>query len=97
MAASRILKDTPSAQTADITAMPCVMGLLQGNVNFGNNAMVTRFMRGVFCSRHSLPPYTEIWDVSLVLRYIKKWQPLASIDLKTRTLKMVTLMALTCG
>ena len=70
---------------------------IAGNVNFGNNAMVTRFMKGVFCSRPSLPRYTEIWDVSLVLRYIKKWQPLASIDLKTLSLKTVTLMALTSG
>ena len=70
---------------------------ISGNMNFGNNAMVTRFMRGVFCSRPSLPRYSEIWDVSLVLNYIKKWQPLADIDLKTLTLKTVTLMALTSG
>ena len=78
------------------SAPPAVISI-SGNVNFGNNAMVTRFMRGVFCSRPSLPRYKEIWDVSLVLNYIKKWQPLADIDLKTLTLKTVTLMALTSG
>ena len=70
---------------------------ISGNVNFGNNAMVTRFMRGVFSSRPSLPRYNAIWDVSLVLTHIKKWQPIAEIDLKTLTLKTVALMALTSG
>ena len=55
--------------------------------------MVTRFMRGVFPLRPSLPRYSEIWDVSMVLNYIKKWQPLEDIDLKTLTLKTLTALA----
>ena len=70
---------------------------MSGKSNFGNIIMVTRFMRGVFSLRPSLPRYSEIWDVSMVLNHIKKWQPLEDIDLKTLTLKTVTLIPLTSG
>ena len=42
---------------------------LQDGENFGSNALVARFMKGVFIQRPALPRYKEIWDVSAVLKY----------------------------
>ena len=58
---------------------------MSGKSNLGNNIMITRSLRGVFSLRPSLPRYSEIWNVSLVLNHIKTWQPLEDIDLKTLT------------
>ena len=52
-------------------------------------------MKGVFASRPSKPRYTHIWDVDIVLLYLKKLSPLKHLSLKDLTLKLVMLMALT--
>lgn len=70
---------------------------LQDGENFGSNSLVSRFMKGVFAQRPALPRYKEIWDVSVVLRYIEKWHPLKELDLKCLTLKTVMLMTLISG
>ena len=61
---------------------------------FGNNNMVTRFMKGVYCVRSSLPRYKETWDISRVLNHIRSWHPLSQLNLKKLTLKTVSLMAI---
>ena len=45
--------------------------VLPGNISVGNHPLVTRFMKGVFQSKLTLPKYTEIWDVNAVLSYLK--------------------------
>ncbi|WAR23039.1 hypothetical protein MAR_036708 [Mya arenaria] len=52
-------------------------------------------MKGVFASRPSKPRYTYIWDVDIVLLYLKKLSPVKHLSLKDLTLKLVMLMALT--
>ena len=42
----------------------------EDNVSFGENPYVKRFMKGVFQTRPSLPRYSQIWDVTLVLHYL---------------------------
>ena len=67
---------------------------LQDGENFGSNTLASRFMKGVFIQRPALPRYKEIWDVSVVLRYLQKWHPLKELDLKCLTLKTVMIMTL---
>jgi hypothetical protein len=41
------------------------------NFTFGNHALVTRYMQGVFVNRPAQPRYKQIWDVSVVIKYLK--------------------------
>jgi hypothetical protein len=41
------------------------------NFTFGNHPLVTRYMQGVFVNRPALPRYKQIWDVSVVIKYLK--------------------------
>ena len=44
------------------------------NVSFGTHPLVFRFHKGVFESRPTLPRHNIIWDVRLVLDYLKTFQ-----------------------
>lgn len=57
--------------------------------------MIIRFMRGVFIAKRPKPKYTKTWDVGKVLDYLKSLYPLENLDIKTLTLKTVSLIALT--
>ena len=65
--------------------------------SFGNHPLVSRFLKGVFESRPSLPCYKDIWDVSVVLDYLKTLPPLEELNLKDITHKTVVLVALLSG
>ncbi|XP_031555133.1 uncharacterized protein LOC116292034 [Actinia tenebrosa] len=62
--------------------------------DFGNNPIVTRFMKGIFELRKPTPKYTEIWDVSIVLRYLSGLYLYESLTLKNLTLKLLMLLLL---
>ena len=64
---------------------------------FGDHPLVTKFLKGVFDMRPSLPRYQEIWDVSIVLRYLKFLSPLNKLSLKELSLKLTMLIALMSG
>ena len=64
---------------------------------FGNHPLVARFPKGVFTARPALPRYKEIWDVSVVLKYLKTLYPPEQLSLKDLTLKMTMLIALLSG
>ena len=42
---------------------------------FGNHSLVACFLKGVFTARPALPRYKEVWDVSVVLKYLKTLHP----------------------
>ena len=50
-------------------------------------------MKGIFQSRPKFPKYTEIWDVDIVLSYLKTQSPVANLSLKDLTY-MVTMLLL---
>ena len=52
------------------------------------------FLRGVYNSRPSLPRYTEIWDVRIVLDKLREMSPASTLALKELTYKLVMLIAL---
>ena len=63
-------------------------------VPVGRTAEVKRFMKGVFRLRPSLPRYNFIWDVNIVLDYLKFYYPNEVLPLSHLTLKLTMLLAL---
>ena len=55
---------------------------------------VVRFLKGVFNLRPPVPRYKEVWDVSIVLRFLKTLSPVSSLSLKNLSLKLVMLLSL---
>ena len=61
----------------------------------GSHPLIIRFMKGVFNLRPPKPRYSKIWDVNVVLNYLRKLSPVKQLTLKDLTLKLVMLMGLT--
>ena len=78
------------------SALSTVIFLPDGG-SFGNHPLVSRFLKGVYESRPSLPRYKDIWDVSVVLNYLKTLPPTEESNLKDITVKTVMLVALLSG
>ena len=64
---------------------------------FGNHPLVSRLLKGVFTKRPSLPRYHSVWDVGIVLKYLKTLHPLEDLHLRDLTLKITMLIALLSG
>ena len=45
---------------------------LTGNINIHENEIISRFMKGVFYEKPSLPRYSVTWDVCSVLQYLEE-------------------------
>ena len=73
------------------------MLVLQEGRKFGEHPLVCRYMKGVFELRPALPKYAEIWDVNVVLNYLKQFEPPTVLPLKDLTLKLTMLLCLTTG
>lgn len=69
-------------------------GINCNHVPVGSNAIIIRFMKGVYNLRPSEPKYCKTWDVSNVLGYLRKLSPIKFISLKDLTLKLVMLIAI---
>ena len=51
-------------------------------------------MKGIYNLRPPCPRYVQMWDISVVLRYLKFLSPAPLLSMKNLTLKLVMLMAL---
>ena len=78
------------------SALPSIITLSRGTP-IGEHPLICRFVKGVFELRPSLPKYTEIWDVAIVLNYLKTLDPPQGLTLKNLTLKTSTLLCLLSG
>ena len=65
-----------------------------GRLPLGSHPVVNRFMKGVFHLRPPAPRYSSIWDVKIVLDYLRKQSPAKALNLKQLTLKLTMLIAL---
>ena len=65
------------------------------NTPIGSHPLLRRFLKGVFQQRPAIPRYSKTWDVSLVLKFLRKWSPLNSLGIKQLTMKLAMLLALT--
>ena len=45
---------------------------------FGEHPLVTRFLKGTFELRQSLPRYSTIWGFGIVLTYLRSFRPLTT-------------------
>ena len=54
-------------------------------------------MMGIFEIRPVLPKYSEIWDVNVVLNYLKTYNQVDKITIKELTVKLTMLLCLTTG
>lgn len=54
-------------------------------------------MRGAFNLRPALPRYANVWDVSVVIKYLKSLSPTDQLTFKQLTMKLVMLTALLSG
>lgn len=59
-----------------------------------DDAIINRFMKGIYKQRPVFPKYTETWDPQMVLSFLAGWFPVQSLSIKQLTYKTVTLMAL---
>lgn len=67
---------------------------LPGNISIGNHPLVSRFIKGVFQIRPTLPRYSSVWDVNVVLKYLKTVAPASSLSLKELSYKVTMLLLL---
>ena len=84
-----------SALNTARSALSSYLILGDGTQTIGTHPLISKFMKGVFNTRPSVPRYTEIWDVKIVLTYLRRLSPANSLTLKQLTFKLVVLMALT--
>lgn len=63
----------------------------------GNHPLVIRFMKCLFQSRPTFPKYTEIWDVNVVLSYLKTLSPVAKLPPKGLTYWVTMMLMLLSG
>ena len=65
-----------------------------GRQPLGSHPLVNRFMKGVFHLKPPAPRYSSIWDVKVVLDYLRKLSPSKALNLKQLTQKLTMLIAL---
>ncbi len=69
----------------------------ENGITFGDHPLVCRTMKGIFELRPALPKYSQIWDVSEVLEYLKSLVIPTALSLKQLTLKLTMLLCLLTG
>ena len=60
----------------------------------GTHPLVSRFVRGVYVLHPPMPRYKEVWDVKIVMNYLRNLSPTAALGLRDISLKLCTLIAL---
>ena len=71
--------------------------ILEGNISVGSHPLVKPFLKAVYQCRLAFPRYTFVWDISIVLKYLKALPSFQDLQLKTLTLKLAMLCSLVTG
>lgn len=74
-------------------ALSSFLFLDNGNT-IGTHPLVSRFVKGVFHLHPPNPRYSEVWDVKLVLNYLRTLSPIVTLKLRDLTFKLCMLIAL---
>ena len=85
-----------SAMNTARSALSAIIEPVNG-ISFGKQPLIKRLIRGVFKERPSLPKYVVTYDVDVIFRYIMGLPPISSIDLKSLTFRVATLMCILSG
>ena len=64
------------------------------NVKIGQHPLVTRFFKGLSSLRPQKSRYKMVWNVDMILDYLKTLWPLKDLSLKMVSLRLVALIAL---
>lgn len=80
------------AKYGTINTYKSALSLLLGSMS--NDDRLKRFMKGVFRLRPPAPRYDSTWDTNVVLNYLSQKWPNDCLDLKTLTMKTLSLLAL---
>jgi len=75
------------------SALSCIM-IDKNGVSIGNSNVVKRFLKGIFELRPPSARYAYIWDVSVVIEFLKNYPVEHDLPLSIITYKLVMLMAL---
>jgi hypothetical protein len=67
---------------------------LDSGQTIGTHPLVSRFVKGVYNLHPPAPRYSEVWDVRLVLDYLRTLSPIVSLRLRDITLTLCMLIAL---
>ena len=78
------------------TALSSVLVLPNG-IAFGQHLYVKRLLKGIFETKPAPPRYTCVWDVEIVLNYLRTLGSNTELTLKLLTLKLVMLLGLLSG
>jgi len=78
------------------SALSSVLTLKDG-IKFGEHPLVLRCMKGIFELKPAMPKYTEIWDVNIVLGYLRTFESVKSLSFKELNLNLTMLLCLTTG
>lgn len=68
--------------------------ILDSGHTIGTHPLISRFVKGVFNLHPPNPRYSEVWDVKLVLNYLRTLSPIVTLRLRDLTLKLCMLIAL---
>ena len=71
--------------------------LLADNIPFDTHPLVSRFLKGTFVARPSLPTFNDTWDVADVFKHLTTQHPAKNLNLKDLTLKVTMLLMLLSG
>ena len=91
------LYDSGISYSAINTARSAISSIVICNTKghtLGANSLVSRFMKGIYELRPSIPRYKTIWDASIVLRFLTTLSPVKFISLKKLSYKTIMLIAL---
>ena len=66
----------------------------EAGLTIGNYPSVRRLLKGIFELKTPMPKYNIIWDVNIVLDYLKLLNPLSELPLSHLTYKLTMLLAL---
>ena len=86
-----------SALNTARSALGTFVQLKEWKGTLGDHPMIHRFMKGAFHTRPSLPRYQATWDVSIVLKYLRRHSPADKLNLQDLTIKLATLCSLVTG
>jgi hypothetical protein len=73
------------------------LGFIIDGHAIGSHPVIIRFMKGVFNLRPPAPRHDYVWDVTIVLRFLRKLSPVKYLSLKDLTCKLCMLICLSCA
>ena len=67
---------------------------LEGGGDITSHPLTARLVKGVFHTRPPMPKYSEVWDMGLVISYIRRLGSNESLGIKILTLKLTALLGI---